>query len=358
MPRISRAYLYATLLSAAVASSALAQSVTPRPHLAPGCTAYIETTTQAKQTIQNPAGGQPMSFQFEILTGLLRRVESADADGAKLTHRYDRQRIKADSPMMSGEFDSDIRTDDEGLEFAEIFSPLIGESYTIELGPDHMVKTVSGMDKIADKMRQEAGFNPMVAQFTREMTNEQTADELNAQFGLYANKEIKTGDKWSKTLTREAGPLGKTTAQYEFTADKVTAEQATVSYTATMKQESPAADTGNPGIKALHLTEGKITGTAVFDGRTGALTKDEQTTQIKVELELAGAAGGGDDGEQAAPRLAMEADVKQTVTVMSEADRAKQKAEHEAKAKEMKAARKKPETPESEPTEPDEPKKP
>lgn len=349
---------FAALL-AALAPAAAAQSVKLQPLLAPGTTTYVETTAEAKQSIQNPGGGGAMTFEFEMLTGMLCKVESADGDGAKLTHTYDRQCVKADSPMISGEFDSDIRTDDELLEFAEIFGPSIGESFTVELGPDRMVKAVTGVDKVADKIKQAAGFNPLVAQFTNEMTNEQTADELNTRYALYPNKEVKAGDKWSRTLHRTAGPLGKMATEYEFTVDSVTSDTAIVKYTGAMKQEAPATETGNPGIKAMHVKEGAIKGTATFDARSGALMKDEQTTQIKVELELSSPGGGEEgDGEQAAPRLNMHADVEQVVRFTSEQERAREKADNEAKAKAMKEAKKKPAPAEKPEGEPEEPKKP
>ncbi len=364
MPRTTRhrstlpACLSVAACLAWLTSAAPAQSVKLQPPLEPGTTTYVETAAEVKQTIQNPGGGGAVAFEFEMLTGMLCKVESADAQGARIKQTYERQRVKAESPMISGEFDSDVRTDDELLEFAEIFSPSIGESFTVELGPDRMVKAVTGVDKVADKIKQEAGFNPMVAQFTNEMTNEQTADELNARYVLYIDKEVKAGDKWSRTLKRTAGPLGKVSAEYEFTVENVTADRAVVKYTATMKQEAPATETGNPGIKALHLKEGAIKGTAVFDARAGALIRDEQTTQIKADLELNSPGGGEGDSEQAAPRLNMQADVEQVVRFISEQERAREKAENESKAKAMKEAKKKPAPAEKPDGEPDEPKQP
>src|SRR5262249_41203517 len=81
---------------------ARAESVMLTAKHKPGEKMYVEQTRESVQKIENSPMGGNMEMTAQQLYGLWRKVDSASADGAKVSLVFDRVMQRFESPMMSG----------------------------------------------------------------------------------------------------------------------------------------------------------------------------------------------------------------------------------------------------------------
>lgn len=346
---------------------ARAQSVMIKPKFAAGDTIYIDQTREMKQKIENaPMGGGTMEIESLQVYGLNRKIESASDGGTKFSMTFDRVVQKYDSPMGGGTFDSDNPGDEDANQMMSgPFKAIIGGTFRISLGTDGQVKECSGMKEILEKIQDAAPGNPMAMQLETEFSDERgKLTYWEAFFLLYPNKEVKVGDTWKKMHHDTLPRVGKVITNYEYKLDRLSEEAgrkvAVITYKTTMERDPSGKNEGehnffgeNPVIK------GSGGGTATYDIERGLVVKQVSNRHVTIE---GSPSGGGkakakkdkegekdsddeDDDDSAEPAKPMKAnvDVKQTITVLSDAERAKQKAEAAKKSegKEKKPADKK-----------------
>lgn len=326
-------------LCAALGGSATAQTVSLKSKFEPGKTCYVERATDIMQAVTGVPGQGDMKINIKQVFGVLQTVESAAPDkGAKLKLTFDRVAMKSDFAMMDGEFDSDSRNDNEMIEFAEIYSPLIGMAVTLEIDANGKATAFSGGKALMDKIDQSAGQNMMADQAKRGLSDEQgKVNWGDSRLMLYANKDVKVGDTWKGGYTSRNPNLGELATSVDCRLESVGKEDgrdvAVVSYSGTVKQtEEPK--TGANGM-LIKLESGKVSGKAVFDVKQSQFVKDASDTEMKLTAE-------GSMGDQ---KMQMSVELKQhdVTALLGQAEREKQKADNAKNAKKAEADKKKPE---------------
>lgn len=321
----ARKRTWACVLATCIGGGAMAQSVTFKPKYEAGQKTYIEKTSELKQSMKGGPMGE-MAFKIKSVVGMLMSVESADANGAKLTFTYDRVASDSDAPMMSGSFDSDRRNPDESPELAEIFGPMLGGTMTAEVDKDGRAKSFTGTEAIVKKMEESAGGNMMFEQIKSGMTDAENRRELiESTLNMFPDKPVNVGESWTKDVKTENANLGPMTIKYECKLDKIEkvngVDAAHVSYKYELERSEPKA---NPMGGTIRIEGGGGTGTLLVGVKSGQLLSQKSSGKMSLKFEMS-------QGDQ---KMEMDIgnDVEETLITMSGAERAKIKDENKKKS--------------------------
>ena len=348
--------IVACLLTIPCITQVRAQSVRIEPKYKSGESTYVEQNADIHQKMEGGPMPGAMEIDIKRVYGLNRKVEATPDGGAKITMTFDRTMQKFDSPMMTGAFDSDAPDEDDSPMLAGPFKAMVGGTFTMEVDKEGKVKDFSGMKKILEKVEDASGGNPLSGQLRGELTDERGKSTYGEQvYLMYPNKEVNVGETWAKTFHDVLPQIGKVVSHYDYKLDRIAEENghkmAIVSYKSTTEKDS----SGKPGDEmpgASTKLTGSGNGQLTYDVEQGAVTRQTSDGRMNIEITR-GAPGkkakGGDkaadakskngkddddDEEEDQPKpMKIDVTLKQTYTVMSTADRAKQKTEAAVKAK-------------------------
>jgi len=341
----------ALLLTAALpAAEAPAQSVVLKPKYTAGHTGYLELDEQVTQTLRGGMfGPDGRKFDFRHLRGLAQKVEaSSPGEGAKLAMTFDRIQLQSSFAGMgqSNSFDSDVDDPkDESNPLANAVGGMLGMTMRMEVDADGNVKSFSGMKEILAKMEEAAAGNPMFEQMVR---RELRDDSARVEWGekmmaLFPNKEVKVGETWTRTLREPTQNVGELIWEYHCKLERLGVENgrqvAVVACDGTIRRASEEpAEAGPMGMKLEKLT-GRFTGGGTFDVDRGEFVKQNQTTEMNIVMAGPGAAE-TQPADPEAGKMKVDLASTRTVSVLSPAEREKQKGENRRKAEEKKAQEK------------------
>lgn len=270
----------ACLVGAAVMPAFGGDSVMLKRKFKPGATHYVERKVERTQEVSGGPMGA-MTIEVTELLGFIEKTESADAGGWKIVLTHDRAATSMDMPVLGAQsFD----TDDPGAGPAapllrSMLEPLIGESYTVELDKDGKVTGFSGMDAIREKISKNAVANLLWQQAKEHFTNESGRSEWgDARFAVYPNKEVKVGDQWKSSLTRQVPRIGTVVTKFDYKLERIGQdggrEVAVVAITGTISGGD------GDGTKI----SGTVTGSATFDVGRGLFVSRSGESVVKVKL--------------------------------------------------------------------------
>jgi hypothetical protein len=324
------------------AGSALAgDAIVMKPKLSAGLKQYVESDNQLKQKFENPRmPGGGMELEVRRLYGVMQKVESASAGGAKIEMKFERAMQQVDSPMFEALFDTDDPENEEAAEqLGAALQAMLGIPFTLEFNGEMQATACSGMSAISEKVQEEAAGNAMLGQLVGELTDERAQKDWgDGLFYLYPNREVRPGDTWKASLKNNIPRIGKVVSHAECKFDRVTREDghevAIVTYQG--KTESDTAEAGEEreeGDPPAPSVSGSFSGTATFDVRRGQFVKREEKRDVTITTQMPGR-----EGEESPGQMKIQINGRHTLRVMSDADRAEQKA---GAAREREVARKK-----------------
>jgi hypothetical protein len=354
-----------SLTAVAVAASSLrAQSVQIQPKYKSGEKTYLEQDVHVKQKMQGGPMGDGMEIEIQKLYGLWHEVKSVNDGMAKIVLTFDRALQAVQSPMMEAAFDTDDPDNEDASPFIkDALAAMVGNSFRMEVDREGQVKKFEGMKDILEKVMEAAPASP----FTRQLQNELSDERGKVTWGelvylMYPNKEVKAGDKWSKVHRDIIPQLGKVKTRYEYKLDRITEENGRKVAVVTYKSEMEKDDSGEPaGELAGGKSEvkGSFTGTDTYDIERGLVTRHESSGKLNVRIRQNQPADEDDDedadednGKSAQKKdkddddaggMKVEVELKQKFTLLSESERARQKADAAKKAEAAK--RETPKTP-------------
>jgi hypothetical protein len=323
-----------------------------------GCYVQLDQNIQFSQSMVGGSSEMPpMKGQFHRLYGLMRKVESADSKGLKLSFKFDRVNQNFKMGFMSAAFDSDDpENEDASPQLAAPIKEIVGQSIKVHFDDKGKVTSFSGMDAIGEKI-EALQANPFAMQIRQEMTDARGkiiwGDSL---YVLYPWKKVGVGEKWNRSLTIDLPRIGKITTDYECRLDSIKEEGgrkvAVISFKGTSrsaaKAEQASGENGdemaddeddgadeakekkNPAPPPAKV-KGEVEGKARFDVAQGEIVDRQQTVKMKIELTAPSPAGEGKG-----PRVKIDQEIVEHYTTHTVADRDKEKAAAAAKIAEAK----------------------
>lgn len=154
-----------------------------------------------------------LTVEQSMRTTYLYAVSEVDEKGtATLAVKYEAVAVKA-SGLQDLDFDSEKHKEVPADPTAQLVSRLVGQSFTLKLGPSGKVLEVKGFDRILDALFKEGADDPQQA-LQREALKQAYSDEsiqsmMQMMFMPLPETPVGTGDSWKTELAFQMPVAGK-----------------------------------------------------------------------------------------------------------------------------------------------------
>ncbi len=338
------------LMTAAIQA---ADMVMLRPKHVTGQNQYVEMDVRIAQDMVGVAvPGAPTKINIHRLYGLVQKVEDVTDDKTQIMLTFDRVSQEIAIGEMKSVYDSDDPDNKErSSPLASVLTPILGMPLKLELDKDNHIKAFSGMMDIRNNLAKMATGNPFLRQIGQEFNDDRARMAYGeARYALYANKEVRVGDRWQRELNDLIPFVGKVVHSYDCKLDRIGDENgrkvAIVTFEGKIRNGERNPIVTQP-VNPRMAIEGTFKGTATFDIEKGFFTKTATEGHSTIQPEAAKSKD-KDNEEEKAPGVKIELTIKASSKVTPEEDRLKVKEELKKKAEvakkaadERKAARKK-----------------
>jgi hypothetical protein len=290
----------AAIMMTGPATSASVQDVTLRYRWTKGDSVRYRHTQQSTATMSGMPGGMG-DMVVDSTMGQVFKVVAEDIapDGlATLRFAYEAVRMEMTSPMLTLSYDSTTPDKASDATMKEMFSSMIGESFTLVMTPVGEVQRVEGMGRIMEKVFSKVPQDPATAGMLNGVKSSFSDDAIKGVvsqgFTRLPERAVKPGDEWNSDFAINSPMIGAITTSVVATlkalggsgADQV----ATIGTKSTMKSD-PKSPGKNPMGFTVLLNDGSAEGDQSFDVAKGRLQK--ATLRSTVDMSMSGS---GPDG--------------------------------------------------------------
>ena len=246
-----------------------------------------EYQTELIQLSKNTAMGQEMASEMEMSMKYLMEIAEKTPQETKAQFTYQDISYIITSPMMKMGYDSKNPIEnpsDMDKMLGKMFGTLIGKPFTLTITPDGSVKSVTGMDAIAENMTQSVAANgQMAAQMSGAIKQQFGENAIKGSFEqslkIYPANAVKAGDSWVVENTLDISNMNtKTKTKYTLKGIKNNMADIVVESTLEMK----------PGAGMEGSLTGTQTGTMQVDVKTGMPVSSDMSQSIKGTLKTQG----------------------------------------------------------------------
>ena len=239
------------------------------------------------QKIQQNLMGQSIPLESEISTTYLVEVKDKSPQETTVQFTYKDVVCIISSPMMKMGYDSkDPIGNGSELDkmLAKMYSHLIDVPIMVVIAPDGSVKSVTGMDGVAENMMKSiANDGQMATQIGASMKSQFTDDAIKNSFGqffnMYPANAIKTGESWNMESDVSVNNMNLN-HKTKYTLKEVKKNVATIAVASDLKM--------NLGAGAEGEIAGTGTGTVTVDVKTGLSVISEITQNMKGTVKAQG----------------------------------------------------------------------
>jgi uncharacterized protein DUF6263 len=298
--------------------SAFHQDLTLRYRWTKGETIRYRITQQSATTISGLPGMGEMNIEQSNVQIFRSVVQDVAADGTTtLQQAVESVKMEMTSPMINMAYDSanpDTTGNPMNAMLKNMFSALIGESFTLVVAPTGEVKKVEGVSKIAEKMFKNMPDDQATAGLVNglkaNLSDEATKSMFTQAFAQFPDRPLKSGDTWKNQFDTGNPMLGGLTTSVTSTLKAVegdgSARTATIMTSLVMKQDPTKPAPPNPTGFSMQVGDSAGDGEHIFEAVSGRLRRS--TTRVSMPMTMSGA---GPDGSP----LTMKTTVKSTTTV-------------------------------------------
>jgi hypothetical protein len=246
-----------------------------------------EYAMQMVQTVEQNAMGQKIPMETEMDIMYLMEIKNKTSQETQAQFTYRDISCIISSPVIKMGYDSKNPVEnpsemDKMLDM--IFSTLIGKPFTINVAPDGSVKSVTGMDAIAENMTQAIAAGGQIAAQVGASMKQQFSDVavknmFEQSLKIYPVNAVKPGDSWSvESIVTLSGM--NTTINTKYTLKEVKKNEAAIAMEATVNMQ--------PGAGMEGSLSGTQIGTMLVDVKTGMPVSSELAQNIKGSIKTQG----------------------------------------------------------------------
>lgn len=292
-----------------------------------GSARFVETDTNVDQLIKS--GDQTVSQKIHSTNCLRYVARKNNGDAATLELQFDRMAMELTAPVVGTmTYDSDVKSPSANAMFRQIFEPMLHKPMAMEVTPNGVVKSFSGMNEIRDEVTKHAQGNMFWAQMQNAFSDTAAKIEYGeARYQFVPSKPVAVGDSWTVEREREMPGLGnkalnKTT--YTLSDLKWSEDDrqhhyrvAVIEFKGTVEAEKDSD--ASPGANSMpKIHSGTMRGTIWFDLDRGRIIRSERESSSKLTT--------------VSPRGPLDVDVTSTEKsrVLSKEQRASQRERHSA----------------------------
>lgn len=320
MARYSSRFVVCALIVAFASNTRAADTIPLKFKAGAAAESYVEHEDDVSQEIVGP-DGKPMNIKVRNIYGMMQ-TQSTKGDGVEVASTLDRL---YGYTQFSEAIKSLYDTDDPDYEEAsplhkDTFAAIINMPLKWAVDAKGNASAVSGADAIRKKLLEFGEANYVAKSMADDSITDAQVKAIFAEtpFVLFPNREVKAGDTWSAKRTNDYPQVGRVHVAYDCKLDRIEKSGAIVSFTGTLTKD---ADEKPEKDKRLGKIDGTFSGTARFDPAMGCFVEFSMTTKAKSEVPPWWTK------EPTAPLMKVTSESKYKYTVVSAADRKKQKAD-------------------------------
>ena len=229
----------------------------------------------------------PGGFSSQVMDQTVRMrqtVQSVDLSGdATLMVTTEHMRMEGIGPAGNQLYDSDtgdIPSDPAILGAAA----MVGQSYSMVVGPDGTVKSVQGIEELVEAMR--TSFPPEVAPMLDEMFNADILSEIAQQgMQILPTDPISPGDSWQTSFTMPNPLLGEVTNNLTFVLDQVEERDGkTIALLSSTGEIVADAPDGLEGLPMEMDVDAEMTGSLIFELDRGLVLSSITTNEMTMTM--------------------------------------------------------------------------
>ena len=229
----------------------------------------------------------PGGFSSQVLDQTVRMrqtVQSVDLSGdATLMVTTEHMRMEGIGPAGNQLYDSDtgdIPTDPAILGAAA----MVGQSYSMVVGPHGTVKSVQGIEELVEAMR--TSFPPEATPMLDEMFNADILIEIAQQgIQILPTDRVSPGDSWQTSSTMPNPLLGEVTNNLTFVLDQVEERDGkTVALLSSTGEIVADAPDGLEGLPMEMDVDAEMTGSLIFELDRGLVLSSITTNKMTMTM--------------------------------------------------------------------------
>lgn len=279
---IRRSSLFAiwTILAMSTPAPVSAQEIMLKWGFQEGSQVVMQMTNRMEMSM-------PGGFSTQVMDQTVRMrqtVQSVDLSGdATLMVTTEHMRMEGIGPAGNQLYDSDtgdIPSDPAILGAAA----MVGQSYSMVVGPDGTVKSVQGIEELVEAMR--TSFPPEVAPMLDEMFSADILIEIAQQgMQILPTDPISPGDSWQTSFTMPNPLLGEVTNNLTFVLDQVEERDGkTIALLSSTGEIVADAPDGLEGLPMEMDVDAEMTGSLIFELDRGLVLSSITTNEMTMTM--------------------------------------------------------------------------
>ena len=249
---------------------------------------YLQTISMEVDQVAQ-VGGHEIRTQITLEYTIGVRISKPDKTGAKkMTWEY--KRIKQTIATHRGKMSYDSAAPKKGdRNLGKVIGPLTKAKITIIIGPDDIIKTVTGMGKVWDELAKK---DPVLAGMRTSMGNKMVKDMAEKVGQYLPGKPVAVGEEWVNKNDLDVPMLGKVKVEMKCKLKSIKAaageKRAVISVTG--KHELAAIRLGGTTVRKLVIT---MTGENKLNVDNPMLSTTTLTQTASVEVVMPDQRPGG-----------------------------------------------------------------
>jgi hypothetical protein len=265
-----------------------AQKVSLRYNLKQGAT-YV-TNQHVVQNIEQTIMGNSMTIKMTMDTRIKYVVNKIENGNFHLSMVHDGLKVVMESPMMNVEFDSAAENQDESNPMSKSFGAIVGQSYDLVITPTGKVLSVTGFDKVMDKILASVNGNQAMADEVAANIKQQFGEEsiktsIEMMTAIYPENPVSVGESWVvKGMIKSGMELN---SESNYTLKSVANGQWNIEGVTTLVSNSDLAIPTN-GMTSHFEMNGKSTQKVVVNATSGWLENVEMSQIIDGKVNIEG----------------------------------------------------------------------
>ena len=273
---------------------------------------------QNTTAISGIPGMGEMNIEQSATQVMRTTAEEIAADGtATLRQGFESVKMEMMSPIFTMAYDSAKPVEDSNplnVMLKNVFSGVLGESFTLVMAPTGEIQKVEGLSKIAENVFKNVSTDPGAAGILdglkANLSDDGMRSMLAQSFAQFPKHPLKAGDTWKTEIISNNPMLGTITTSVTSTLKAVEGEGnnriARIATSLTMKPD--ATKPAGPNAMGLTVKMGDSTaeGEQLFEAGSGRLRRSSLRLNLPITMS-----GAGPDGSP----LVMTTTVKGTTAV-------------------------------------------
>lgn len=226
------------------------------------------------------------SVQMDMTTYYSMEVKADDGTLKTIDSKVERLKMKTAAMGLNLDIDTDdpVGTDTTGMSkdpvtaMKVVFGAIKGQRFTMKVDREGKIREVTGFENIADKMvgafdLDEEQKELMKKNLDQQFNGEEVSSSFERFWYIFPNKEVKTGDSWTRTSEMK----GKMPGVYKstYTVTDIEGDMVTLEETTEISQKEGEEISFSGSIK------GKV----VVDSRSGLMVNADQDMSMKATMD-------------------------------------------------------------------------